>query len=240
MDSWTRRLERQALAGDSEALHRLQRLHRAMKRCSCTHKDCKHNSPICGQTVAELDLCSDCIDKHKLRRLQRVWDYLWNGGSPLVEGLDWFEGLAGEDAEGPVIVGDWNDRDRWDPETQTRVVTDRTPSRALAILERLTPNAGYWSDEYLRCDCGKGFRTSPDSYSFRQEDYGVIWDGDWACADCIESMRCGDCGKPDLTYPRGHCDQLPEVHDGDDWTTGYWCHCGHGCEHDTRDEDDEE
>lgn len=43
-----------------------------------------------------------------------------------------------------------------------------------------------WEDEWITCDnCGKAFRTSPDSYGW--EMYGHIFDGFALCGDCIDA-----------------------------------------------------
>lgn len=225
-DTSLRQLERQAAAGDPSAQERLAR---AMERVD----------PSLGEARRAAE-----GEARNLARVNRVFEYLWNNGDPLLDGLDWYDGLAGEDSDGPVIVANWNNRDRYHPYHGPvqpgrylggiRVDTDTTPSRALRILERLGADCR-WSDGYLRCDCGKGFSTEPDCWSWRQEDYGRIWDGDYACADCIEDMRCEECGEPDIG---GHCHQLPETHGPDGWTTAGWCHCGHGCEHDETEEED--
>jgi hypothetical protein len=84
----------------------------------------------------------------------------------------------------PVVLGDWNDRREYNRETgQSRVVNKTMPR-----LAKLFGKLGYsveWEDEWASCeDCGKVFRTSPDSYSWRM--YGWISDGFCLCGDCIK------------------------------------------------------
>lgn len=43
-----------------------------------------------------------------------------------------------------------------------------------------------WEDEWITCDeCGKAFRTSPDSYGW--EMFGAIFDGFALCGNCIDA-----------------------------------------------------
>jgi len=86
-------------------------------------------------------------------------------------------------ADSPGIVfGDWNTL-YYDAPAE---IKRRDPVGRLArILERL----GYeleWEDEWSSCpDCGKAFRTSPDSYSWTQH---YVWLGDceMICLDCLD------------------------------------------------------
>jgi hypothetical protein len=88
-------------------------------------------------------------------------------------------------AELGILFGNWNDRDRWNPETNLRDITDRRPSRFSAIAEHI----GYeleWSDEWSTCDdCGKAVRTSPDCYAW-QPYYRIVDDCSIVCNDCID------------------------------------------------------
>lgn len=86
------------------------------------------------------------------------------------------------DGDGPIALGDWNDKYRYDRDTGERTLVDDTPSRLAAVLERCGWTID-WEDEYLVCDCGKAFRTTADSYSWKM--YGVIGDGEYACGDCV-------------------------------------------------------
>lgn len=55
-------------------------------------------------------------------------------------------------------------------------------------LDTILERAGYqmeWEDEWSTCsDCGKAFRTSPDSYSW-QPSYFLINDCELLCRDCV-------------------------------------------------------
>jgi hypothetical protein len=66
------------------------------------------------------------------------------------------------------------------------ITIDDTPARLLRVLERLSVKTE-WSDVFLRCECGRGFRTQPDSYSW--EMYGWIGDGDYMCGDCLAAVH---------------------------------------------------
>lgn len=156
-----------------------------------------------------------------------------------------FNGIAGE-TDDLVVVGNWNDKTRRDPfygpiqrkvewkrewyATRSRcwyaeeydahlsgttILVDTTPSRLLKVLESLDVRTD-WSDGFLYCDCGKGFRTEPDGFGF--ELYGWVGDGDYMCGDCLREHNCDTCGNPNLDL---NCDAAPNDH----------CHCGHGCEH---------
>jgi len=116
-----------------------------------------------------------------------------------------------------------------------RETIDDTPKRLGDVLEKLGVETD-WSDGFLRCDCGKGFRTQPDGYGW--EMHGYIGDGDWMCGDCLESHQCDTCGLPDIEY--GHCHQREFLNGGDDQSGDdpRFCHCGVGCEHDQTEEDD--
>lgn len=68
----------------------------------------------------------------------------------------------------PVILANWNN----------------IPDKVYQALE----NHGYsceWEDEWIVCDdCGKAFRSSPDSYGW--EMFGYIGDGFAVCGNCID------------------------------------------------------
>lgn len=58
---------------------------------------------------------------------------------------------------------------------------NRLPSKLTDVLER----AGYsieWSDEWSVCDCGKAFRTEPDSHSWTPAY--TERDGELLCREC--------------------------------------------------------
>jgi len=114
---------------------------------------------------------------------------------------------------GPVPMG----QPRYNSQPQRNVTLNDWPSRLGKLLETLGVNV-VWSDEYLQCDCGKGFRTSPDCHSF--EMYGWIGEGDYMCGDCYNETRCEDCSEPFAGNCNGYC------HQWDDETSGPCCHCG--------------
>lgn len=85
---------------------------------------------------------------------------------------------------GIIATGNWNDDDRYDNDTRTRVVTSDVPSRLASVLEKLGVEIE-WEDEWSSCsDCGKLVRTSADSYHW-QPNY-VLGDGELLCHDCVE------------------------------------------------------
>jgi hypothetical protein len=106
---------------------------------------------------------------------------------------------------GIIAFGNWNSRDKCDWSSGKRVVLeeDNTMPRIAEVLEK----AGIeieWEDEWETCSqCGKAFRTSPDSYGWQQHF--------WFCEDACEYV-CADCVNEDpsdyLEYLEGndrHC-----------------------------------
>ncbi len=80
-----------------------------------------------------------------------------------------FYGYAepGYDEDKNAMLGDWNN----------------VPDSDAKYIEEL----GFeleWEDEWLVCECGKGFRCSPNSYGW--EMYGIIDDGSCVCGDCLK------------------------------------------------------
>ena len=67
----------------------------------------------------------------------------------------------------PVIMANWNN----------------SPAETFDYLEERGFSCK-WEGEWITCECGKAFRTSPDSYGWRF--YGVILDGYCLCGDCIK------------------------------------------------------
>lgn len=91
------------------------------------------------------------------------------------------------DADTVWVLGNWNDKDRYDADTQTRIVTDTMPSRLYTALSRIGVECE-WLDEWSSCyDCGKLVRTSPDSYSYTPQ-FAYLDECDLVCSDCIESI----------------------------------------------------
>lgn len=81
------------------------------------------------------------------------------------------------------VIGNWNDRSRYDSETQTRVTTSTVPGRLFDALERIGVQ-GEWLDEWTRCDhCQRIVRTSGDSYLWKPF-YVDLPDLDRLCGTC--------------------------------------------------------
>jgi hypothetical protein len=68
----------------------------------------------------------------------------------------------------PVILANWNN----------------IPQKVFDVLER-NGFSCEWEDEWITCDdCGKAFRSSPNSYGW--EMFGYIGDGYALCGNCID------------------------------------------------------
>jgi len=91
-----------------------------------------------------------------------------------------------KDGDRPILFGNWNNKSRWDKETNTSVVTDTRPSRLAKIIQHF----GYtleWEDEWATCsECGHAVRTSGDSYDWQKYFYNFGY-GEIICGDCIKS-----------------------------------------------------
>lgn len=93
-------------------------------------------------------------------------------------------GEPGYDTGKPVVLGNWNNIDRYDPATRTRVDVDNTMERLAKIFKYLGWEVD-WEDEYCSCsECGRAIRTKGDSYSWQM--YGWADDGEFLCGDCIK------------------------------------------------------
>ena len=88
----------------------------------------------------------------------------------------------------PIVLGNWNDRTEYNQKTNERKVVHKTMPRLAKLFEKL----GYeveWEDEWGVCvECGKAFRTQPNSYSWKS----YYWQSECECV-------CGDCVKRDPT-----------------------------------------
>jgi hypothetical protein len=86
----------------------------------------------------------------------------------------------------PVAMADWNSKTKYNHETREHKIIDDTMTRLSKLFEKL----GYsieWEDEWEVCEnCGKTFRTQPDSYS---------WKPSYWMADCF--CLCHECVKKD-------------------------------------------
>jgi len=89
------------------------------------------------------------------------------------------------DEDKPIVLGNWNERTRYDCHGRCITNNDTMP-RIAKILEKL----GYqceWEDEWAVCDeCGKAIRIVPNSYSWKPsywspEDCGII------CHNCVKA-----------------------------------------------------
>ena len=73
--------------------------------------------------------------------------------------------------DNPVILANWN----------------HVPDKVFTNLE----SKGFsceWLDEWITCsDCGKAFRTSPDSWEWQMS--GVILDGEALCLECLDPIE---------------------------------------------------
>ena len=97
-----------------------------------------------------------------------------------------------------IILADWNDKSHYDRDAGKWVVTDDKMPRLAELAERLGFDIE-WVDEWAVCDCGKAFRTSGNSYSWRM--FG------WYNED--EGYQCGECVKAD---PDDYIDWLVMEH----------------------------
>jgi hypothetical protein len=84
-----------------------------------------------------------------------------------------------------ILFGNWNTKQAYVQGKGYVGAEDTRPKRFAAIAEY----AGYaleWSDEWSTCeDCGKAFRTSPDSYSWLPA-YVTIGDCSYVCHECVD------------------------------------------------------
>ena len=89
--------------------------------------------------------------------------------------------------ESGILFGNWNDKDRYDPDTKTRIKVSDLPSRFAKIAEY----AGYaieWSDEWITCEnCNKAIRTSPDCYSWTPS-YVLLRECSVVCLECLDNV----------------------------------------------------
>jgi hypothetical protein len=87
--------------------------------------------------------------------------------------------------DGPMVIGNWNNVDKYDSVKRERTDVSTLPSRLCNVLEKLGLETRY-SDEWASCnDCGKLVRTSPDSYSWTPS-YALVNECELLCHECIE------------------------------------------------------
>lgn len=160
-------------------------------------------------------------EKIRENRISRVFAYMGKQGLFDQGTFGVFHGIAGETDE-MVVSGTWHDNVEWD-ENGNCIRTPTVESRLGAIFEKLNVDV-VWYDEYLQCDCGKGFRVQPDCWTWRM--YGWIGDGDYMCGDCLEETRCEECDGAFANDCMGYC------HQHEDEPEGFRCHCECGVSED--------
>lgn len=81
------------------------------------------------------------------------------------------------------VLGNWNNKSRFDNLENKWIDTDTMPSRLNKALERIGVECE-WYDEWGQCEhCEMIFRISGDSY-FWQPYFVRLEDGDYLCGDC--------------------------------------------------------
>lgn len=86
----------------------------------------------------------------------------------------------------PMVLGNWNNVDRYDDERHERVDVDDTMSRLANVFERMGWEVE-WEDEWAVCDnCGKAVRTQADSYHWQGYYWANYDDGVLVCGDCVK------------------------------------------------------
>ena len=134
----------------------------------------------------------DTAFQKTLKRAHRILDAARSAARPdtaLENRLDEMQVIIGYaepgygDIDDVVVFGNWNDIDRWNPETDERETLSRVPSRVCALLERAGASIE-WSDKWDTCDgCQKALRTQPDSYGWTRS-YAAV-EGSLSCRDCL-------------------------------------------------------
>lgn len=78
------------------------------------------------------------------------------------------------------VFANWNKYPKW--------------AKAIEKLERLgCPISAEWSDEWVDChECGKAYRSQPDSYSWTKSWWFGPYDCEIICADCTKKHRLED------------------------------------------------
>lgn len=118
-------------------------------------------------------------------RLGRLEDW-FDAGVVTDFGEDYAERGYTKEADGPIVLGDWNNKTVYDPETQEHTVVDDGPERLADVLAR----CGYtleWLDEWYVCvDCNKLFRGVGDSYQWVMYGYLFVEGCEPVCGECVE------------------------------------------------------
>lgn len=83
------------------------------------------------------------------------------------------------------VLGNWNPKRFPMGNDPPLTNAENIGPRLFDALEKYADAECHWLDEWYRCDCGKIFRSTADSYSWRM--YGIVTeDGMVLCADCLE------------------------------------------------------
>ena len=87
--------------------------------------------------------------------VQRILDAAKTHDENFVDSIEWYNGYAdGTEAPNGIAVANWNNPDRYDAGTKTRVKTGDIPERVAKLLEHIGVECD-WSDTTSRCeDCG--------------------------------------------------------------------------------------
>lgn len=87
--------------------------------------------------------------------------------------------------DGPIALGNWNERERYSKNEHVFITTDDTMPRLAKLFEKL----GYEierEDEWAMCDnCGKAIRTQLDSYSWKPY-YRLLEHARFICGNCVK------------------------------------------------------
>ena len=106
------------------------------------------------------------------------------GFSDLWDASDYSEPGCDRENEGfPVFFANWNSEGQWNSKLNKYVATCELMPKLSELLENNGASIE-WSDEWERCeDCNGAFRTSPDSYGWKQ--FGVAHGDFVSCGNCI-------------------------------------------------------
>jgi len=86
----------------------------------------------------------------------------------------------GYDSDQPVAFGNWNFFHGEEVSANWRDLLPKIGEKLEELGFELE-----WSDEWATCpECGKAFRTSPDSYGWTRSYYD--FDGEWVCHECVK------------------------------------------------------
>lgn len=190
------------------------------------------------------------LEQVRLARIGRVWTWLWNNGSPRIDGLYWPASTTDTHDDDIAMLANWNDK--------TAAVRAHGPVEMVTASYQVhgkpylvprhgwcvNPAGGYrsettddtpsramrvlealgveclCSDEYLRCECGRAFSTEPDSHDWSMP--GWVGDGDYMCDRCLADVACPTCDNP---ADSGQCDRQSTEDDECSYQEPHECHC---------------